>query len=124
MDWHSCKVLSWRLSNTMHADFCVEALSKAIAKHGPPEIMNTDQGSLFTGSAWITTLTDADVRISMDGRGRYLDNIFIERLWRSLKQEAIYLEEFTDGFHGQRASVPTPSSSSARSRAPGKDGTL
>lgn len=98
MDWATRKVLSWRLSNTMHADFCVEALNEAIAKHGPPEIMNTDQGSQFTGSAWITTLTDAGVRISMDGRGRYLDNIFIERLWRSLKQEAIYLEEIQDGF--------------------------
>ena len=102
MDWATRKVLSWRLSNTMHADFCVEALSEAIAKHGPPEIMNTDQGSQFTGSAWITTLTDAGVRISMDGRGRYLDNIFIERLWRSLKQEAVYLEEITDGCHARR----------------------
>ena len=69
---------------------------------GPPEIMNTDQGSQFTGSAWITTLTEAGVCISMDGRGRYLDNIFIERLWRSLKQEAIYLEEITDGFQARR----------------------
>lgn len=86
----------------MHADFCVEALNEAIAKHGPPEIMNTDQGSQFTGSAWITTLTEAGVRISMDGRGRYLDNIFIERLWRSLKQEAVYLEEITDGFQARR----------------------
>jgi putative transposase len=102
MDWATRKVLSWRLSNTMHADFCVEALSEAIAKHGPPEIMNTDQGSQFTGSAWIATLTEAGVRISMDGRGRYLDNIFIERLWRSLKQEAIYLEEITDGFQARR----------------------
>ena len=102
MDWAARKVLSWRLSNTMHADFCVEALNEAIAKHGPPEIMNTDQGSQFTGSAWITTLTEAGVRISMDGRGRYLDNIFIERLWRSLKQEAIYLEEITDGFQARR----------------------
>lgn len=84
------------LTNTMHADFCVEALNEAIVKHGPPEIVNT--GSQFTGSAWITTLTEAGVRISMDGRGRYLDNIFIECLWRSLKQEAIYLEEITDGF--------------------------
>ncbi|MDO6729590.1 integrase core domain-containing protein [Marinovum sp. 2_MG-2023] len=74
----------------MHADFCLDALKEAIAKHGPPEIINTDQGSQFTGSAWITTLTDAGVRISMDGRDRYLDNIFIVRLWRSLKQEAIY----------------------------------
>ncbi|MDE4147191.1 IS3 family transposase [Phaeobacter gallaeciensis] len=102
MDWATRKVLSWRLSNTMHADFCVEALQEAIAKYGPPEICNTDQGSQFTGSAWITTLTAAGVRISMDGRGRYLDNIFIERLWRSLKQEAIYLEEISDGFQARR----------------------
>ena len=92
MDWATRRVLSWRLSNTMHADFCVEALNEAIAKHGPPEIKNTDQGSQFTGSAWIATLTEAGVSISMDGRGRYLDNIFIECLWRSLKQEAICLE--------------------------------
>lgn len=102
MDWASRKVLSWRLSNTMHADFCVEALNEAIAKYGPPEIMNTDQGSQFTGSAWIRALTEAGVRISMDGRERYLDNIFIERLWRSLKQEAIYLEEIKDGFQARR----------------------
>ena len=102
MDWAARKVLSRRLSNTMHADFCVEALKEAMAKHGSPEIMNTDQGSQFTGSAWITTLTEVGVRISMDGRGRYLDNIFIERLWRSLKQEAIYLEEISDGFQARR----------------------
>ena len=102
MDWATRKVLSWRLSNTMHANFCVEALKEAIAKHGPPEIMNTDQGSQFTGSAWTTTLKDAGVCISMDGRGRYLDNIFIERLWRSLKQEAVYLEVIQDGFQARR----------------------
>ena len=102
MDWATRKVLSWRLSNTMHADFCVEALKEAIARFGPPEIMNTDQGSQFTGSAWITTLTEAGVRISMDGRGRCMDNIFIERLWRSLKQEAVYLEDLTDGFTAHR----------------------
>ena len=102
MDWATRKVLSWRLSNTMHADFCVDALNEAIAKYGPPEIMNTDQGSQFTGAAWITTLNKVRVRISMDGRGRYLDNIFIERLWRSLKQEAIYLEENSDGFQARR----------------------
>ena len=102
MDWASRKVLSWRLSNTMHADICVEALNEAIAKHGPPEIMNTDQGSQFTGSAWITTLTEAGVGIWLVGRGRYLDMIFIVRLWRSLKQEAIYLEEITDGFQARR----------------------
>ena len=81
---------------------CVEALNEAIAKYGKPQIMNTDQGSQFTGSAWITTLTEADAKISMDGRGRYLDNIFIERLWRSLKQEAVYLHELQDGFQAKR----------------------
>jgi len=102
MDWATRKVLSWRLSNTMHASFCVETLQEAIARFGPPEIMNTDQGSQFTGSGWIGTLIEAGVRVSMDGRGRCMDNIFIERLWRSLKQEAIYLEELTDGFKAQR----------------------
>ena len=102
MDWATRKVLSWRLSNTLDASFCVEALEEAIAKYGKPEIMNTDQGSQYTGAGWITTLTKADIKISMDGRGRYLDNIFIERLWRSLKQEAIYLHEITDGFQAKR----------------------
>ena len=102
IDWATRKVLSWRLSNTMHADFCVEALNEAIARFGPPEIMNTDQGAQFTGSAWITTLTVAGVQISMDGRGWCMDNIFIERLWRSLKQEAVYLEDLTDGFKAYR----------------------
>lgn len=101
MDWATRKVLSWRVSNTMHADFCVDAMNEAIGKYGPPEIMNTDQGSQFTGSDWITALTDARVRISMDGRGRYLDNIFIERLWRSLKYEAVYLQDIADGFAAQ-----------------------
>ena len=102
LDWATRKVPSWRLSNTMHADFCVEALKGAIDRFGAPKIMNTDQGSQFTGSAWITILTEAGVCISMDGRGRFLDNIFIERLWRSLKQEAVYLEEIQDGFHARR----------------------
>ena len=102
MDWATRKVLAWRLSNTLGASFCVEALKEAIAKFGKPEIMNTDQGSQFTRSAWITTLTEADVKISMDGRGRYLDNIFIARLWRSLKQEAVYLHELQDGFQAKR----------------------
>ncbi|WP_420821918.1 IS3 family transposase [Pseudorhodobacter turbinis] len=102
MDWATRKVLAWRLSNTLDASFCVEALKEAIAEYGKPEIMNTDQGSQFTGTAWITTLTDAKIKISMDGRGRYLDNIFIERLWRSLKQEAVYLHELQDGFQAKR----------------------
>ncbi|SDY42097.1 putative transposase [Jannaschia faecimaris] len=102
MDWATRKVLSWRLSNTMHADFCVEALNEALSLCGPPEIMNADRGSQLTEAVWITKLIEARVRISMNGRGRYLDNIFIERLWRSLKQEAIYLEEISDGFQGRR----------------------
>jgi putative transposase len=102
MDWATRKVLSWRLSNTLDASFCVEALEGAIVKYGKPEIMNTDQGSQYTGSDWIKTLTKAEIKISMDGRGRYLDNIFIERLWRSLKQEAVYLHEITDCFQAKR----------------------
>ncbi len=102
MDWATRKVLTWRLSNTLDASFCVEALEEAISKYGKPEIMNTDQGSQYTGSGWITTLTEAKIKIPMDGRGRYLDNIFIKRLWRSLKQEAVYLHEITDGFQAKR----------------------
>ena len=102
MDWATRHVLSWRLSNTMEAAFCVEALKEAIDKYGPPKIFNTDQGSQFTSNDFIKVLTDAKVDISMDGRGRYLDNIFIERLWRSLKYEAIYLTEMSDGFKTRR----------------------
>ena len=102
MDWATRKVLTWRLSNMLDASFCVEALEEAIAKYGTPEIMNTDPGSQYTGAGWITTLSNADIKISMDGRSRYLDNIFIERLWRSLKQEAVYLPEITDGFQAKR----------------------
>jgi putative transposase len=97
MDWHSRKVLSWRLSNTMHADFCVEALEDAIVRHGRPEIFNTDQGSQFTGVAFTGVLKDADIRISMDGRGNWMDNVFIERLWRSIKYECVYLHAFETG---------------------------
>jgi putative transposase len=91
MDWHSRKVLSWRLSNTLTADFCVEALDEALRRFGPPGIFNTDQGSQFTGSAFTDRLKDAGVRISMDGKGRWLDNVFIARLWRSVKYEEAYL---------------------------------
>ena len=96
------KGLTRRLSNTLDASFCVETLEEAISKYGKPEFMNTDQGSQYTGFGWITTLTEAKTKISMDGRGRYLDNIFIERLWRSLKQEAVYLHEITDGFQAKK----------------------
>ena len=98
MDWATRHVLSWRLSNSMDAGFCVEALAAALANYGNPEIFNTDQGSQFTSFAFSAVLKDAGVAISMDGRGRFMDNIFIERLWRSLKYEAVYLHELTDGF--------------------------
>jgi len=100
MDWHSRAVLGWRISNTMDTDFCVEALRDARAKAGCwPEIMNTDQGSQFTSDAWTDALKGAKVRISMDGKGRWIDNVFIERLWRSLKWEDIYLREYLDLAH-------------------------
>ena len=89
MDWYSRKVLAWRLSNTMDAEFCVEALKEALATHGTPETFNTDQGSQFTSSDWIEVLTDAKIKISMDGKGRWIDNRMIERLWRSLKYECV-----------------------------------
>ena len=97
MDWHTRKVLAWRISNTLEADFCVEALNEAIHKFGPPEIMNTDQGSQFTSFAWTDRLRRSGVRISMDGKGRFLDNIFVERLWRSLKYECVYLHAWETG---------------------------
>ncbi len=102
MDWATRKVLSWRLSNTMDVRFCVEALNEAMEKYGSPEIFNTDQGSQFTSFEFTGVLKSAGVRISMDGRGRCMDNIFIERLWRSLKYEAVYLHEMTDGFVARR----------------------
>jgi putative transposase len=97
MDWLSRKVLSWRLSNTLDTDFCVSALEEALAKHGKPDIFNTDQGSQFTSFAFSNVLLSHDVLISMDGRGRWLDNVFIERLWRSLKYECVYLNAYETG---------------------------
>jgi putative transposase len=91
MDWYSRKVLSWRFSNTMDHTFCVDVLNEALSKFGKPEIFNTDQGSQFTSEAFTTVLKQNDIRISMDGKGRWMDNRFIERLWRSLKYEDIYL---------------------------------
>jgi putative transposase len=102
MDWATRRVLAWRLSNTLDAGFCVEALKEALARFGRPEIFNTDQGSQFTGAAFTGVLSAAKIAISMDGRGRWLDNVFIERLWRSLKYEAVYLHELTDGFEAER----------------------
>jgi len=97
MDWYSRKVLSWRLSNTLEADFCVSALEEALSKYGIPSIFNTDQGSQFTSFAFTNVLHSHGVRISMDGRGRWLDNVFIERLWRSLKYENVYLNSYECG---------------------------
>lgn len=97
MDWYSRKVLSWRLSNSMDAGFCIEALKEALATYGPPEIFNSDQGSQFTSTGLTDVLKDAKVKISMDGRGRWIDNRMIERLWRSLKYECVYLNAFETG---------------------------
>jgi putative transposase len=97
MDWATRKVLAWRVSNTMDVEFCIEALEEAMARFGRPEISNTDQGSQFTSPRFTSVLQAAGVRISMDGRGRWMDNVFIERLWRSLKYECVYLHAFETG---------------------------
>jgi putative transposase len=97
MDWSTRRVLSWRLSNTMDVEFCIAALEEALARFGRPEIFNSDQGSQFTSPRFTEVLTAAGVRISMDGRGRWMDNVFIERLWRSLKYECVYLHAFETG---------------------------
>ena len=102
MDWASRYVLAWRLSNTLDASFCTDTLDEALGRYGRPEIFNTDQGSQFTSLAFTGRLQAAGIRISMDGRGRCMDNIFIERLWRSLKYEAVYLHEIADGFQARR----------------------
>ena len=96
MDWYTRYVVSWRLSNTMDSDFCVEALKEALKK-GKPEIFNTDQGVQFTGEAFIGVLQLHGIRVSMDGKGSYKDNLFIERLWRTVKYEEVYLKAYRDG---------------------------
>ena len=110
MDWHSRKVLSWRLSNSMDAGFCVQALKEALARYGPPEIFNSDQGSQFTSTDFTDVRHDAKVKISMDGRGRWIDNRMIERFWRSLKYECVYLNAFETGsgpVRGSASGLPT-----------------
>jgi len=97
MDWSTRAVLSWRLSNTMDSSFCIDALKEALSRYGTPEIFNTDQGSQFTDERFTDVLESAKVRISMDGKGRWMDNVFIERLWRSLKYECVYLHGFENG---------------------------
>jgi putative transposase len=97
MDWATRKVLAWRVSNTLEVEFCLEALEEALSRHGRPEIFNTDQGGQFTSPSFTGVLQRAGVRISMDARGRWMDNVFIERLWRSLKYECVYLHAFETG---------------------------
>jgi len=104
VDWFSRRVLAWRLSITLTADFCVEALEEALALHGKPEIFNTDQGSQFTSADFIKVLKDAAIAISMDGRGAWRDNVFVERLWRTIKYEEVYLRAY-GGVTEARASI-------------------
>lgn len=106
MDWASRRVLSWRLSNTLDAAFCIEALEEALARYEAPQIFNTDQGSQFTCEGFTSVLTGHGVQISMDGRGRWLDNVFIERLWRSVKHEEVYLKAYENLTEARRELAP------------------
>ena len=102
IDWSSRKVLSWKLSNSLESDFCVEALEEALSRYGVPEIFNTDQGAQFTSSVFTDVLKAAGVSISMDGKGRWMDNVFVERLWRSLKYEEVYLKAYEGVLEARR----------------------
>jgi putative transposase len=104
VDWHTRRVLSWRLSITMEADFCIEAVEEALARYGKPQIFNTDQGSQFTSAAFTGLLQDNAIQISMDGKGSWRDNVFVERLWRSVKYEEVYLHAY-DSVAQARASL-------------------
>jgi putative transposase len=103
IDVHSRRLLSWRLSNTMDTGFCLEAVEEALTRYGPPDVFNTDQGSQFTSQAFTSLLEANDIRISMDGKGRWKDNVFIERFWWSLKYEEVYLHAYTDLRHAKEA---------------------
>jgi putative transposase len=102
MDWTSRKVLSWRLSNTLDTSFCIEALEEALMKYGKPDIFNTDQGSQFTSLEFTNVLIGNNIRISMDGQGRWRDNIFIERLWKTVKYEEVYLKAYESITHARK----------------------
>jgi putative transposase len=102
MDWASRKVLSWRLSNTLDTSFCTEALEEALTKYGTPDIFNTDQGSQFTSNEFTRILIDHGIRISMDSRGRWMDNVFIERLWKTVKYEEVYLKAYESIRHARK----------------------
>jgi putative transposase len=104
VDWYSRRILSWRVSITMEAAFCIEAVEEALARHGKPEIFNTDQGSQFTSQAFTAVLTEAKIAISMDGKGSWRDNVFVERLWRTVKYEEVYLRAY-DSVAEARASI-------------------
>jgi putative transposase len=104
LDWFSRRVLSWRVSITMEAAFCVDTLEEALAKHGKPEIFNSDQGSQFTGSVFTSVLANNGIAISMDGKGAWRDNVFVERLWRSVKYEEVYLKAY-DSVSDARTSI-------------------
>jgi putative transposase len=101
-DWYSRKVLSWRLSNTMDTAFCLAALDEAIERYGTPKIFNTDQGSQYTSNDFTAKLQQHNIKISMDGKGRWVDNVFIERLWRSLKYECVYLQDFENAYEARK----------------------
>ncbi len=123
MGWHSRKILSWRLSNTLDPDFCVQALQEALERYGKPEIFNTDQGAQFTSTAFTQVLKDHDIAISMDGRGRCQDNIFVERLWWTLKHHYIYLHAFDTGVElrqGLTERLPDASQQPLKLNAPSK----
>jgi len=103
MDWFSRRVLAWRVSISMEVDFCLDAVDEALARHGRPEIFNTDQGSQFTSAAFTGLLSDNAIRISMDGRGSWRDNVFVERLWRSVKYEEVYLRAYDSVAEARRS---------------------
>ena len=106
VDWFTRRVLAWRVSITLEADFCIEAVEEALARHGKPEIFNTDQGSQFTSTEFIKVLASREIKISMDGKGAWRDNVFVERLWRTIKYEEVYLRAY--------ASVPEARASIGR----------
>ena len=104
LDWFTRRVLSWRVSITLEADFCIEAVEEALARYGKPEIFNTDQGSQFTSTEFIKVLASREIKISMDGKGAWRDNVFVERLWRTIKYEEVYLHAY-DSVPEARASI-------------------
>ena len=102
LDWATRRVLAWRLSNSMTTDFCIEAVEDALRRYGKPEIFNTDQGSQFTSMEFVSLLQGHGIQVSMDGKGRWVDNVFVERLWKSVKYEDVYLKGYADGRRGTR----------------------